>query len=251
MAFFPALCYSYRMDGRTEISAEAKQREYYARTADAYDTSHCGGWSEHDTALTFLLGMMPMLGVSSVLDIGSGTGRALRRFKQRSPRTKVLGIEPSPELRLQGHASGLSPHELVDGDGNHLVFSDGAFDLVTEFGVLHHVPEPSRIVAEMLRVARMGIFISDCNNFGQGSSLSRIVKQAIRQAGLWPAFNFARTRGKKYMVSEEDGIYYSYSVFDNFRQVEQCCRTTYLLSTSGSGANLYRSASHVALLGIK
>jgi hypothetical protein len=35
--------------------------------------------------------------------------------------------------------------------------------------------------------------------------------------GLWPAFDFVRTRGRGYMVSEGDGVFYSYSVFDSLR----------------------------------
>lgn len=233
-------------------TAQTQQREYYARTASSYDSAHCSDdWGANAVALTFLIGMVRTLDVRTLLDVGSGTGRALRRFKQEMPHIRVVGVEPCAELREQGYAHGLSAEELIDGDANHLPFADGEFDMVTEFGMLHHVPDPGRVVSEMLRVARVGVFISDANNFGQGPKITRAMKQLVDAAGLWKAFNFVRTRGRGYMVSEGDGVYYSYSVFDNFEPVRRACKSTNLLSTANSGANLYRGAATVALLGLK
>ena len=132
-----------------------------------------------------------------------------------------------------------------------LAFPDDAFDLVCEFATLHHVPEPGKAVSEMLRVARKAIFISDNNNFGQGSWVARLTKQLINAAGLWPIADLIKTRGKGYTISEGDGLFYSYSVFNDYKQIAEQCETVHLLGTVNSGPNLYRTASRVALLGIK
>lgn len=237
---------------RPPVSTEvAIQRAYYARTSGQYDSMHSHGGHEHDFALAFMLSMISHLDVGSVLDIGCGTGRALLRIKSTYPDLAAVGVEPSRELRGIGHSRGLSERELVDGDAQHLAHSDGAFDLVCEFGALHHIPDPEQAVSEMLRVASKAIFISDSNNFGQGGFLSRTTKQLLRSLRLWPAADFIKTRGKGYLISEGDGLAYSYSVFNNYAQIAEGCRSVHILNTVPAGKNAYRSASHVALLGIK
>jgi len=103
----------------------------------------------------------------------------------------------------------------------------------------------------MLRVSRIAVFLSDSNNFGQGSFPSRAVKQTIRALGLWRFADRIKTRGKGYTISEGDGLAYSYSVFNNFEQIQEQCKVVHLLNTRDGQINPYRTASHVALLGVK
>jgi len=232
-------------------SAIEIQRDYYAQTADRYDGMHGADNIEHTFALHFMLSACKYLGVKSILDIGSGTGRTLFGVKAAMPEVTVVGVEPSPELRNIGYSKGLDEAELVDGDAMKLSFREESFDLVCEFGALHHIPVPSEAVAEMLRVSRKAIFISDCNNFGRGNSLERFIKQSINAAGLWPLFYKLRTNGKGYAISEEDGLAYSYSVFNDLKQIQSACASIHMLNPQSAGPNLYRTASHVALLGLK
>ena len=232
-------------------NADQIQLRYYAETAGRYDSLHGEENIEHNFALQFMISACKHLGVRSILDVGSGTGRAVLEIREHLKDTKVVGIEPSTELRKIGHSKGLEETELVDGDAMKLHYDNGSFDLVCEFGALHHIPLPSKAVAEMLRVAHKAIFISDCNNFGQGSSLSRLVKQTINALGLWSLFVKIRTRGKGYTISEGDGLAYSYSVFNDFDQIKNSCAAVHTLNTLPAGPNLYRTASHVALLGLK
>ena len=227
------------------------QRAYYADTAHKYDDLHMAEYGEHEFALQFMISVLEPLGVRSILDVGSGTGRALLRIKEKMPNCTAIGIEPSPELRSVGHAKGLSDTQLIVGDAMNLAFDDGSFDLVCEFAALHHIPEPSRAVSEMLRVSRKAIFISDCNNFGQGGKVSRLIKQTINAVGLWPLADLIKTKGKHYSISEGDGLFYSYSVFNDYWEIAKKCKSVHMLNTSPAESNLYRSASHVALLGIK
>ena len=82
-----------------------------------------------------------------------------------------MGAEPSSELRNLAYEKGLSRDELTDGDAHNLAYQNGAFDLVCEFSILHHLPSPSNAIHEMLRVARKAIFISDANVFGVAGSI--------------------------------------------------------------------------------
>lgn len=236
------------MSSKDEVSL---QRKYYADTAAKYDAMQISEHDEHQFALAILSAIIEYHGIKSVLDVGSGTGRALRYLIPRHPGVRFVGIEPVEALRRIGHDAGLSPEELKDGDVNSLAASDGEFDLVCEFAVLHHVPKPELAVAEMLRVARKAIFISDANNFGQGGVMSRMIKQTINAFGLWRAFDWLRTGGKGYHLSAGDGIFYSYSVYNNYGQVRAACRTVHQFNTVDAGISLAGSAPHVVLFGIK
>lgn len=227
------------------------QRQYYAGSAHKYEEMHVGEGDEHFFALAFLGATLRQLDIHSILDIGSGTGRAVRYLKKHHPDLKVVGLEPVKELRQIGYSLGLSESELIDGDATKLSFDTSEFDLVCEFGLLHHVPRPEVAVAEMLRVARKAIFISDSNNFGQGSPAIRLIKQLINRFGLWGFANFLKTKGKGYSISEGDGLAYSYSVFNNYDQIKSQCTRVHLLNTRDGAINPYATASHVALLGIK
>ena len=227
------------------------QRNYYENTANEYDSVHVDEHGEHYLALMILESIINYYQVKSILDIGSGTGRVALYLKSKIPGLIIKSIEPVQALREIGHKKGLSTEELLNGDAKDLSFADNEFDMVCEFGALHHIPGPEKAVAEMLRVARVGIFISDTNNFGQGGVFARSIKQLINMFGLWSVADFIKTRGKGYTISEGDGLGYSYSVFNNYKLIRRNCEAVHIMNTRDAGINPYRTASHVALLGIK
>jgi ubiquinone/menaquinone biosynthesis C-methylase UbiE len=235
------------------MEAIAIQQQYYERTAEKYDAMHLDESvdTEHILSLHILSAMIDHHNIQSILDVGAGTGRTMAFLQERHPNLKIMGVEPVAALRQKGYEKGIAKDALIEGDGNKLAFTDNAFDLVCEFAVLHHVPKPALMVGEMLRVSKKAIFISDSNNFGQGGFLSRSFKQVLNTLGLWRAFNYARTGGKNYQISEGDGLYYSYSVFDNYAQIKAQCTDIHFFNTMNSAPNLYRTAAHLALLGIK
>jgi ubiquinone/menaquinone biosynthesis C-methylase UbiE len=226
------------------------QREYYAKTASNYDSMHVSEKDEHYFALRFLEAVIEFYEIKSLLDIGAGTGRVARYLKAKIPSLKIVSVEPVGELREVGYQNGLSREELINGDATNLPLNDRSFDLVCEFGVLHHVKDPALAVKEMLRVCRRGIFISDSNNFGQGSYLARSIKQTLNFLGLWWLADYIKTRGKGYTISDGDGLAYSYSVFNNYRQIADQCHT-HIVNTQPAGINPYKTAPHLALVGIK
>ena len=222
------------------------QRKYYADTAAHYDDMHMEGDAEHHMALAWLSSLIGLHDIQSLLDIGSGTGRTLRYLRDKHD-IKTVGIEPVEDLRIRGHEAGLSTNELIDGDVLKLDFPDNHFDIVCEFAVLHHIKDHHRAVSEMCRVAKRGVFISDSNNFGQGRPLVRLVKQGINALGLWQAYDYLATKGKGYHWSEGDGVYYSYSVFNDMKILRSKFPNLHFMSTKPSGHNLYKSAPHLAV----
>ena len=225
------------------------QRDRYAQIAAHYEEVHSD--HEHVVALGLLEGMLGYLGATSLLDVGAGTGRTIRLLRAARPDLRLMGVEPVAELRAVGHQAGIPSSDLIDGDGYQLAFPDGAFDVVCEFGMLHHVREPNRVVAEMLRVALKAVFISDMNNFGGGSPAARLAKQTLHGLGLWGLTNYLKTGGKGYSISAGDGLFYSYSVFDSVDLLKQHCRVVHMMNTLPAGSDLYRTANHLAVMGVK
>lgn len=235
----------------SDAHSVALQRAYYERTAADYDALHLREDDEHHTALAWLAGLLHHHGATSVLDVGCGTGRALRYLARHCPDVRLTGIEPSEALRRQALDAGMPAAQMLDGDATALPFADASFDVVCEFGVLHHIERPRRAVEEMLRVARLAVFISDDNHFAAGSALGRRVKQGLHGLGLWPLAYRLRTGGKGYRISEGDGLTYPYSVFDDLEPIRAACASVQCASTAGGGPDLYRTAAHVAVFGLK
>ena len=226
-----------------------RQRAYYEATAASYDTDHAE--HEHVVALHLLAAYIEFAGISSVLDVGAGTGRAMRFLKARFPYLVIKGIEPVEGLRSLGHAQGISPDDLIDGNGGNLPFPNSSFDLVCEFAILHHVRRPRLVVAEMTRVAAKMLAISDANFMGQGPAWLRQIKRRIWSVGLWPVANIIKTQGKGYTYSEGDGIAYSYSVFQDLPQIRAAWNDVNVIATSpcrGRYAIPLTGAAHILLI---
>jgi ubiquinone/menaquinone biosynthesis C-methylase UbiE len=236
------------MENRKDIQL---QREYYEKTAQEYNKMHVSGTGEHELACALIHALSLHYGFQSILDVGSGTGRALLELEKKLPECHIAGIEPVAALRQIGYDNGIPPEQLIEGDATNIQYADNSFDLVCELGVLHHVPKPRLAVAEMLRVAQKAIFISDSNRFGQGSLSAKLIKLFCSKMKVWPVVDFVRTKGKGYMCSEGDGIFYSYSVFDDYDFICTQCKQVMIFNLDGSGKHSITGAPHIGLLGIK
>jgi ubiquinone/menaquinone biosynthesis C-methylase UbiE len=203
-------------------SAVEIQRRYYTERAERYEQMHAHEGSEEDFSLRFCLLLLQMLGARSLLDVGSATGSGLRKLQESMPGLSICGVEPVAALIREAERGGHPACiPILQASGEALPFADGSFDVVSEFGILHHVANPNAVVGEMLRVASKAVFISDSNRFGQGSFSLRLIKLALYKLGLWGAYDYLRTGGKRYQLSEGDGLYYSYSVYDSFDLVSK------------------------------
>ena len=89
---------------------EQIQKEYYTRTAVKYDEMHVQHEDQqHYTALKHISLLLGPLGIENILDVGAGTGRAIRYFMDNHPELKVKGIEPVEALVEQAKREGWLP----------------------------------------------------------------------------------------------------------------------------------------------
>jgi SAM-dependent methyltransferase len=220
-----------------------------------YDAAHVTENDEHFVAARYASYLLAGIGATSLLDVGAGTGRAVRFFLANNPDMTIVGIEPVRALINQAAAAGVPPNVIIQGRGENLPFDTGSFDAVSAFGTFHHVGRPQAVLQEMLRVARRAVFVSDSNRFGSGRKPLRIVKLALATAGFWDAANWLKTRGKGYTITEGDGLAYSYSVFDSVPAIAKWSDRVILVPTGrASGAGLYHpllTAAHILVAGIR
>ncbi|MGH7923586.1 MAG: class I SAM-dependent methyltransferase [Candidatus Binatus sp.] len=123
-----------------------------------------------------------------VLEVGVGTGIALDGYP---PYAHVVAIDPSADMlkcaekRVTEH--GWSHIELRQGDALNLDFPDDSFDYVTSFHVLTVVPDPDRMMSEMVRVCKPGGRIAITTHFQSSNpvvaALNTIVNPITRQLG--------------------------------------------------------------------
>src|SRR5947208_5702427 len=102
------------------------QRCYYAENAHLFDARNIHEGDEHHFALGIMVGLIDFLKVRTVLDIGAGTGRTLTYLHQRRPDIQAIGVEPADGQLKMGYEKGLSPNQLLNGDGTNLNFPDKA-----------------------------------------------------------------------------------------------------------------------------
>jgi ubiquinone/menaquinone biosynthesis C-methylase UbiE len=204
------------MVGSAETPTQV-QRDYYTKTAACYDDMHSHETSDSPHALKLLCTLIRMVDAKTVLDVGTGTGRGMRRLLDALPGLSVCGIEPVTALIEQAvKKNGIPRESILQGIGEALPFKDATFDVVCSLAILHHVPQPNAVVREMLRVARKAVIVIDGNRFGQGGWPMRLLKLGLYKAGLWNIVNYLKTGGKGFLVTEGDGLAYSYSVYDSF-----------------------------------
>jgi ubiquinone/menaquinone biosynthesis C-methylase UbiE len=198
------------------------QRQYYADTAAKYDAMHAHEADDNPRTLLWIYGLLRMIEARTVLDVGAGTGRYIRRLLDDLPELSVRGIEPvGAQIEEAVRKKGIPEGVITQGTGEALPFEDSSFDVVCCFGMLHHVPKPDTVVREALRVARQAVIIVDGNRFGQGSWPLRLLKLALYKTGLWGVVNQIKTGGKGYLVTPGDGLAYSYSVYDSFDRLSE------------------------------
>ncbi len=149
--------------GAAETSThQASVIDQFSRQAELFATAP----ALHDKGALDLLvdAAGPGAGDSS-LDVACGPGTVVAAFARRVRR--AVGLDATAamldEARTLAVRQGLANVEWHQGDVYALPFADGAFDIVSCRFAFHHLLEPARAFAEMLRACRPGGRIVLCD----------------------------------------------------------------------------------------
>lgn len=126
-------------------------RERFGRTADRV-AAHSA--EQIDAVQGDVRALLVLTGDERVLDVGTGAGTLALAL---APLVReVVGIDAVPELLEAARAKAPANAAFVEGDATSLPFESFSFDLAASRRTLHHVARPELVVAELVRVTRLG-----------------------------------------------------------------------------------------------
>ena len=119
-----------------------------------------------------------------VLGLGSAWGYEFEPYIHKYGIKHITIIEPSDKLARNSIEQIIPTYVKPNVDGK-IEKPDNTFDLITCFGVLHHIPNVSFILSELLRVLKPGGFL--------------LIREPINSMGDW-------TKERKGLTKRERGI---------------------------------------------
>jgi ubiquinone/menaquinone biosynthesis C-methylase UbiE len=134
-------------------------------------------------------------GDERALDAGTGAGALALALAPHV--AEVVGVDVVPELLAEARriALGRPNVSFVEGDITRLAFDIGSFDLAATLRTLHHVPRPELVVAELVRVTRLG---------GRILVIDQLAPADPLQAIELDRFERARDPGHTRLLSDND-----------------------------------------------
>jgi ubiquinone/menaquinone biosynthesis C-methylase UbiE len=122
----------------------------------------------------------------TILDIGCGTGRLLRRMAQRWPAAVLNGVDPSEGMVAEARRQ--TPMGIIYlAPAEEIPLEDGSIDLVTSTTSFHHWSDQAAGIRQVARVLRGGglFVLADMSLALHGHPLSaRQVQAMFKAAGL-------------------------------------------------------------------
>ena len=139
-------------------------RTHFDRWSETYERDSAARWLRE--VQTAALAALALNENDVLLDLGCGTGAAVRDAAPRVLRAVGFDVSPGMIAQARARAEGVGNVEFVVGDvSGPLPFDDGAFSAVVCTTAFHHFPRPRDTVAEIERVlATPGrVVIADAN----------------------------------------------------------------------------------------
>jgi SAM-dependent methyltransferase len=108
-----------------------------------------------------VLAQLPKIPDARVLDLGCGQGNTTRCLADVLEPSECIGVEFDATLVEYAQTRPGNPPgvRFQQGDATQLPFPDASFDVVFCRYLLIHIPDPPRVVREMMRVVRPGGFV--------------------------------------------------------------------------------------------
>ncbi|MDW8157266.1 MAG: class I SAM-dependent methyltransferase [Bacteroidia bacterium] len=129
--------------------------------------------------------------LAKVLGLGSAYGHEFEPIIDQIG--EIIIIEPSEKLRSPIIGNKIIPYYIKPQIDGTIQFAESTFDLITCFGTLHHIPNVSYVLEELIRVLKPGGYI--------------LLREPIISMGDW-------RKPRKGLTKNERGIPLSF--FDSF-----------------------------------
>lgn len=120
---------------------------------------------------------------SRVLDVGTGTALIPIELCNRAPGVQVVAIDLAEHMLALGEKNvaraGLSDRvRLEKVDAKAMPYPSGSFTSTISNSIIHHIPEPRAVFAEMLRVTASGglVFVRDLARPATEAEVDRLVR---------------------------------------------------------------------------
>ncbi|HZZ80338.1 MAG TPA: methyltransferase domain-containing protein [Gemmataceae bacterium] len=147
-----------------------------ARDYDSMDHAHV-----NQLFISDLLAFHPSS--TRVLDVGTGTAQIPIELCRRHPKVHVIAIDMAQHMldvgRRNVERAGFADRiELRLCDAKQMPFGDASFDCIMSNSIVHHIPAPLAVFAEMARVIQPGgtLFVRDLLRPSDLDSLQRFVQ---------------------------------------------------------------------------
>lgn len=113
-------------------------------------------------------------GVRTLLDVGAGSGFSSMYYPDH---VRVVACDYAGGMLEANPAPG-----RVRCSADTLPFDDGAFDAVTCWELLHHLPDPVAALSEMWRVARRRVIVFEPNRIHPGHIVLGLTREEERES---------------------------------------------------------------------
>lgn len=177
----------------------------------------------------FLADVAGLTSQSNLLEVGIGTGRIAVPVVPHV--NSISGVDISSGMMKKLQEKPNTEHiSLVEADAHDLPFASNSFDAVLITHVLHLVPQPQTILAEMQRVMKTNSVFIHCRNSYRNNGIMQEINNA------WTAHTTTSSRSPKrwnaidnvitdagFTIEREDSYVYSYKnrLADYVHAIEQ------------------------------
>jgi ubiquinone/menaquinone biosynthesis C-methylase UbiE len=152
-------------------------------------------------------------GANPILDLGTGTAQIPIELCRQSATARVVAIDLAEQMLLVGRENvrraGLEERiHLQRVDAKGLPFPDATFGAIISNSIVHHIPQPSAVLAEMVRVAAPGavLFVRDLLRPSDEMTLLRLVATYAGDANDHQSQMFADSLHAALTLEEVQGL---------------------------------------------
>lgn len=139
------------------------------------------------------------VGLSTVVDVGAGTGIFLDELKHIMPDVEARAVEPGVALAEICREKGYDTYEGFISDAAENPRWQGVADLVTSFEVIEHLLDPMRFIADVSRLLKPGGIVLVTGLCGDGFDI-RTLGERSKSVSPPHHLNFLSRRGAEGLV---------------------------------------------------